>query len=289
MNRLENLSTYPIREFARLTGVNPVTLRAWERRYGIIQPMRTEKGHRFYTDTHVERVNNILYWLEKGYPVRQVKLLLSDSVPTIPANNDDWQQQQNAMLTAVTHLNSQKLDELWNSGLASYPMAVYYERCLLPVLEVLRADYSQPLLVRAFEHMLARKLTGLIQSQHRHNDGPTLLMATNHADAELNLLASSYALGAAAFRVEYFGHCLTPTDIQIASQIVSSSWVWVHFHPSNNDQVQPWIDFAQQHERTVFVSGAVPAALSASEKTVRLPEQTAKQVQMFITTLGGQA
>ena len=32
---------FPIREVARLTGVNPVTLRAWERRYGLIQPLRT--------------------------------------------------------------------------------------------------------------------------------------------------------------------------------------------------------------------------------------------------------
>lgn len=34
---------FPIREVARLTGVNPVTLRAWERRYGLIQPMRTDR------------------------------------------------------------------------------------------------------------------------------------------------------------------------------------------------------------------------------------------------------
>ncbi|MEL7400054.1 MAG: MerR family transcriptional regulator, partial [Pseudomonadota bacterium] len=65
---------YPIREFARITGVNPVTLRAWERRYGIVQPQRTEKGHRFYSEADIQRVNNILYWLEQGYPVRQVKL-----------------------------------------------------------------------------------------------------------------------------------------------------------------------------------------------------------------------
>ena len=37
---------YPIREVSRLTGVNSVTLRAWERRYGLIRPQRTPKGHR---------------------------------------------------------------------------------------------------------------------------------------------------------------------------------------------------------------------------------------------------
>ncbi|MFO7703780.1 MAG: MerR family DNA-binding transcriptional regulator, partial [Halopseudomonas sp.] len=34
----------PIREVSRVTGVNAITLRAWERRYGLITPHRTEKG-----------------------------------------------------------------------------------------------------------------------------------------------------------------------------------------------------------------------------------------------------
>ncbi len=41
---------YPIRAVSRLTGVSAVTLRAWERRYGLIVPSRTAKGHRLYSD-----------------------------------------------------------------------------------------------------------------------------------------------------------------------------------------------------------------------------------------------
>ena len=48
---------YPIRTVASLTGVNPITLRAWERRYGLIQPVRTASGHRMYTREHIDRVN----------------------------------------------------------------------------------------------------------------------------------------------------------------------------------------------------------------------------------------
>ncbi len=38
---------YPIREVSRLTGVNAVTLRAWQRRYGLVQPARTERATAF--------------------------------------------------------------------------------------------------------------------------------------------------------------------------------------------------------------------------------------------------
>jgi hypothetical protein len=47
---------FPIREVSRLTGVNPVTLRAWERRYGLIQPTRTESGHRLYSLADIDAV-----------------------------------------------------------------------------------------------------------------------------------------------------------------------------------------------------------------------------------------
>ena len=50
---------FPIREVARLTGINPVTLRAWERRYGLIQPTRTESGHRLYSMHDVEAVREL--------------------------------------------------------------------------------------------------------------------------------------------------------------------------------------------------------------------------------------
>lgn len=71
----------PIREVARQTGVNPVTLRAWERRYGLVTPLRTTKGHRLYTLEEVARIRHILTWLDRGVAVGQVKGLLKEQVP----------------------------------------------------------------------------------------------------------------------------------------------------------------------------------------------------------------
>ena len=56
----------PIREVARGTGVNPVTLRAWERRYGLVVPYRTAKGHRLYAPEQIERIHQVLTWLNRG-------------------------------------------------------------------------------------------------------------------------------------------------------------------------------------------------------------------------------
>ncbi|BBP46786.1 hypothetical protein THMIRHAS_21590 [Thiosulfatimonas sediminis] len=71
-----NQALYPIREVSRLTGVNAITLRAWERRYGLIEPVRTDSGHRLYTDEHVQAIKCAVELSQQGVPISQVKSVL---------------------------------------------------------------------------------------------------------------------------------------------------------------------------------------------------------------------
>ena len=50
---------YTIGTVSKLTGVGAITLRAWERRYGLIRPVRKESGHRLYTRHHIDQINRI--------------------------------------------------------------------------------------------------------------------------------------------------------------------------------------------------------------------------------------
>jgi DNA-binding transcriptional MerR regulator len=94
----------PIREVARQTGVNAVTLRAWERRYGLIVPQRTPKGHRLFSAEHVQRIHTILTWLNRGVPVSQVKNLI-DSAQVIPDTvENEWQALRRNLVAAISDL-----------------------------------------------------------------------------------------------------------------------------------------------------------------------------------------
>ncbi len=57
--------SYSIGEFARLCGINPTTLRARQRRYGLLKPRRTEGGHRLYSDDDVQQALKILDWIQR--------------------------------------------------------------------------------------------------------------------------------------------------------------------------------------------------------------------------------
>lgn len=70
---------FTIRAASALTGVNPNTLRAWERRYGIVEPERTPKGYRLYSETDVQRLRLIQRALQRGISVGRVKEHLHDT------------------------------------------------------------------------------------------------------------------------------------------------------------------------------------------------------------------
>jgi PAS domain S-box-containing protein len=53
-------------EVARRTGVGVSTLRAWERRYGILEPVRSPSGQRLYTEADVNRVAALCRLVAEG-------------------------------------------------------------------------------------------------------------------------------------------------------------------------------------------------------------------------------
>ncbi|OSK38286.1 DNA-binding transcriptional regulator [Escherichia coli E267] len=54
------MALYTIGEVALLCDINPVTLRAWQRRYGLLKPQRTDGGHRLFNDADIGNDSNLL-------------------------------------------------------------------------------------------------------------------------------------------------------------------------------------------------------------------------------------
>ncbi|MCG6968067.1 MAG: MerR family transcriptional regulator [Chromatiaceae bacterium] len=63
---------YRIGAVARLTGISPDTLRIWERRYEVVEPLRTPKGGRLYSQQDVTRLTMIKTLVDQGYAISTV-------------------------------------------------------------------------------------------------------------------------------------------------------------------------------------------------------------------------
>ncbi|SUI76336.1 MerR family transcriptional regulator [Shewanella morhuae] len=132
----------PIGEVSVLTGVNAVTLRAWQRRFGLVIPARTPKGHRLYTRDNIEQIYEINTWLAKGVAISKVKPLLNSAAKSSNEQLqnqavDSWGEQIIALTTALFDFNQHKLQQILDEAIGLYPFVLVKEKLLQPWLNQL--------------------------------------------------------------------------------------------------------------------------------------------------------
>jgi MerR family transcriptional regulator, light-induced transcriptional regulator len=204
----------PIRTVASLTGVNAVTLRAWERRYGLFKPVRTAKGHRLYTHEHVELIRRVLVLIERGVPISQARqALVGEGLEPKAASEPDhgpWRAWRERMAAAVARFDEDALDQVCDEALALHPVERVTRLLFMPLLAELGERWQKVAGGVAEEHFFSVYLRSAIGARfhHRHRleSGPRLLAACAPGEQhEIGLLLFSLAAHEAGLRTVPLG------------------------------------------------------------------------------------
>jgi DNA-binding transcriptional MerR regulator len=193
---IEQNALYPIREVARLTGVNPITLRAWERRYNLIEPVRTESGHRLYTQEHIDFLHETLRLMNEGVPISRVKSVITEVIPRqVPAtvSSDDSPQLLEEICQAVSQLQVQKLERLLDRLFADYSLNAM--RVLLVEVEQQLQRNENTVLFAFWQNSLIRRLQVRLHSLHCQSVLPSkriIIQKTSHSSAYLTKLVALF-------------------------------------------------------------------------------------------------
>jgi MerR family transcriptional regulator, light-induced transcriptional regulator len=210
----------PVRigELSRRVGVRPEVLRAWERRYGILSPTRTEGGFRLYGDDDVRRLGRMLRHLEQGLSAAEAARLARVDPPARldpAAGTDDGSGAPTA--AALGEQLRHALDGFDDVGahsvldrlLGSYPLESVLRDAVLPYLHELGERWAQGEASVAQEHfasaLLRGRLLGLARGWGRGR-GPHALLACVAGDQhDLGLICFGLALRAHGWRITYLG------------------------------------------------------------------------------------
>jgi DNA-binding transcriptional MerR regulator len=190
---------YTIGTVSKLTGVGAITLRAWERRYGLIEPVRKESGHRLYSRRHIDQINRITSLTQQGIRISQIRpeMLESEAAPDEGPEADQWRRHMDSMLAAIINFDEDRVEEVYNEALAVHPIGIVTRKLLTPLLIELGARWEngEPASI-AEEHFFAfylrNKLGARFHHRPRRNTGPLLLLAGlpgEHHDIGLLLFA----------------------------------------------------------------------------------------------------
>ena len=206
------IELFPIRTVCSLTGVNPVTLRAWERRYGLIAPQRTAGGHRLYTRADIDTIHRIVAAIGSGISVGQVPrdTPASDNPRAAPRSVGRWNEWRNDMAEAIAQFDEARLDRLHNDALSVHSADVVMRHVFVPLLAALGERWRNSDAGIAEEHFLGVYLRNKLGARFHHRSGtakgPKLIAACLPGEHhEVGLLMFALAAHERGYRVVMLG------------------------------------------------------------------------------------
>lgn len=156
-----------IGELSARTGVKPVTLRAWERRYGLLRPARTEGGHRLYARSDVGRVTRVLSLLDAGVPIGRARHLVER--PDAPAADEVAPAEGvDEAVRACIALNGRQFEQAFNLASRDTGIVNFQQHWLLAVRERLVSHAGAgSLALGFFDTAVHRKLSARLLRETR--------------------------------------------------------------------------------------------------------------------------
>lgn len=174
---IKELARFPIRELSARTKVNTVTIRAWERRYGLLTPERTSKGHRLYSDSDVATIETILALVARGVPLGKVKSLLAEgSVEETYEETDIWAEPVIKLVDAIKAFSPSRIEHLIDEYFLNYPPSICRERLIEPTLEALAKSDCKNATSLFVESELVRYTTLRLNTKAANANQPPLML-----------------------------------------------------------------------------------------------------------------
>ena len=219
---------YPIRAVAKLTGLGIDTLRAWERRYDAVTPVRDDRG-RMYTDADVARLRLLQGAVVRGHSIgrlaalsdKQLRTLVAAAEPAVVPRTEPTHKPSldTAALAAAVHAyDAAGIDhELARLAAALRPLELLQD-VLMPVLAQLGDDWHRRRASIAQEHMMSSAVRTILGSflrvYARPNVPARLLFATPAGERhEFGTLGAALLAASSGLGVAYLGPDLPARDI----------------------------------------------------------------------------
>jgi DNA-binding transcriptional MerR regulator len=219
---------YSISDLEQLSGVQTHTIRIWERRYQALSPLRSDGNTRFYDDSHLRRLLNIVGLSQKGMKISQVCALSDTEVDALlDLEMKDTQPKEHHFEFYISQLLSYGLcydeyhfDQLISKCIAEHGMGDSYKSVIFPMLVRLGLMWRREHICPGQEHFLSgiirQKLFSAVNEIPPAKDALSawLLFLPEDEDHDMGLLFANYLLRAAGQRVIYLGSKVPMESLQ---------------------------------------------------------------------------
>jgi DNA-binding transcriptional MerR regulator len=201
-----------IGELSRRVGVSEFLLRAWELRYGLLNPARSSGGYRLYSADDLHRVRQMQAYLAEGLAAAQAaRKVISQAAAAAVSRGEgleivDARRQLHLAMDRFDEPEAQAvLDQLFDS----LPVAEVLREVILPYLHELGSRWERSEVSVGHEHFASNVLRGRLTALARgwgNGSGPQAILACPpHELHDLALIAAGIVLARHGWRIHFLG------------------------------------------------------------------------------------
>jgi DNA-binding transcriptional MerR regulator len=219
-----------IGELGRRVGVSPELLRAWERRYGLMEPARSAGGFRLYSDADVARVQRMQNYLQQGRSAAEAaRAAIEETSAPETVVTTNLGETAAELQRALENFDEQAAGAILDSSLSTFGTETVLAQIVMPVLRALGERWAAGELTIAQEHfatnVLRDRLLGLARGWG-HGNGPIALLACPSGERhDLPLVLFGISLRAAGWRIVLLGADTPTSTIEQATESIAPAAV----------------------------------------------------------------
>lgn len=232
---------YATQTAARLSGLTPFVLRAWEKRYGVVKPARTETNRRLYSDADVERLTLLRRLTDEGLAIsgiagmgdaelRALLVRMEDEEGRGDGNAVDYAGWRTELLRHAQRLDASRLERTLLDAERELPRRALIEHVLSPFVVEIGSGWREGRVRIVQEHLvtsvLRRVLVALLNADV-HPDGAARAVSATPAGQmhELGVLLAALAISSEGVPVTHLGADLPAAEIAAAVRELGASSV----------------------------------------------------------------
>ena len=224
MNTIKTV--FSIKDLENLSGIKAHTIRIWEKRYGILEPMRTESNIRVYDSTSLQKLLNITLLHEYGYKISKISKLPSDKIPILVREIISEKSVKNHALSsfkmAMMNFDQQLFLNTYNTLLAEKSFREIFYEVFIPLLIEIGLLWQTETILPAHEHFISNLIkqkllvnTEKIQLLEPSKKEKTFILFLPYNEIhEIGLLYLNYDILLHGYRTIYLGSSIPIEDLK---------------------------------------------------------------------------
>lgn len=221
MNNVKNV--FSIKDLENLTGIKAHTIRIWEKRYNVLEPMRTESNIRLYDLPSLQKILNITLLHNHGYKISKISKLSEERIPQlvneIISDKSAKTHAISCFKMAMMNFDHALFFNTYNNLLSEKSFREVFYEVFLPLMYEIGLLWQTDTISPAHEHFLSylikQKLltnTEVVQTKEptKTNKVFVLYLPMNEIH-ELGLMYLNYEILSLGYKTIYLGESV-PTE-----------------------------------------------------------------------------